>query len=351
MNAARRSIFVAHRAALPSARAASLQVALAAHAFAARGHSVELPIEPLGPNAWASLRLRNAECLRPRVLSGSRTVASVQFRWWLRRAQRRGDLIWVRSWRYADELLARGGQRFVFEAHEVPSATEPADRTAAAREARVLAAAAALVCNAPGTFQLLAERHRRLPPSLVAHNATLEGRVRRLPPGKGIGYVGSVRAAKDLDTLAAAAALLDEPVTIVGAEADACAAVPGLVGSRLRLLPAIPWADVPDVLAGFAVLVLPLSHGPFGDALTSPLKLWDYLASGVPIVGADTDALRAAAPGMYRPYRPGDPSDLAAAIRASLSDPSAHRRARDVPVRTWDARAAEIEAFLDGVAL
>jgi glycosyltransferase involved in cell wall biosynthesis len=95
------------------------------------------------------------------------------------------------------------------------------------------------------------------------------------------------------------------------------------------------------------VLVLPLAPGLFGEQLSSPLKLWDYLASGVPIVAADLPSVRAAAPGAFHPYRAGDPADLARAIREVHTDEALRKRLLgNAIVRTWDDRAAEIEAFV-----
>jgi glycosyltransferase involved in cell wall biosynthesis len=288
-----------------------------------------------------------------RMLPRSRTWASVRLRFALVRAAARGELLWFRSWKHADAWVRRFGGRapFVFEAHEVPSAWSAGRERDADidRQRRVLGAACALVANAPGTLDHLRATAERLPAALVAHNATCADRVRREPPGFGVGYVGSVRAEKDIEALADAADRLDVPITVVGAEPDQVARIGRIASSRLRLEPPIPWSEVPDRLARFALLVLPLAPGPFGEALTSPLKLWDYLASGVPVVGADTPALRAAAGGWYTPYRPGDGADLARAIASALDRPELRARAARAPVRTWDDRAAEIDAFLNSV--
>ncbi len=83
---------------------------------------------------------------------------------------------------------------------------------------------------------------------------------------------------------------------------------------------------------------------------SSPLKLWDYLASGVPIVGADLPSLRRAAPGAFLPYRPDDPSALARALQRCMTDEALRvELLARATVRTWDQRAAELEAFLSRV--
>jgi glycosyltransferase involved in cell wall biosynthesis len=88
----------------------------------------------------------------------------------------------------------------------------------------------------------------------------------------------------------------------------------------------------------------------FGESLTSPLKLWDYLASGVPIVGADLPTLRDAAPGAYVPYVPDDAASLERALRLVMTDePTRAAVLAARRVRTWATRAAEVERFVASV--
>ena len=303
--------FWLYRPTAPSVRAQSIQVVNAARATAARGHRVTLAVQtPPGQRVTASevlafYGITPARALDLRVLPSGNTWASVAFRAlfgrWLARTRGRGIVI-ARSKRYAREALrwAGGHFRLVLEAHEVDSVQlaecgrDPAETRRL--EAEVLAAADAVICNAPGTLQILREAHPQLPPAVALHNATLASRVR--PPtdcGQGIGYVGSIRATKGLDTLARAARILQEPVTVVGP--DRGPTLQEVSGGWMGFEPAIPHSEVPDRLAAFRVLALPLGSGLFGARLTSPLKLWDYLASGVPVVAADTPAIRCAAPG------------------------------------------------------
>jgi glycosyltransferase involved in cell wall biosynthesis len=122
------------------------------------------------------------------------------------------------------------------------------------------------------------------------------------------------------------------------------------VAAPVRTEPALPPREIPARLQRFRVLLLPLSPGLFGEQLTSPLKLWDALQSGVPLVAADTAALRAAASGAYVPYTPGDPASLAHALRRAYEDEALRaqvtQRARE-RARTWAQRASEIEAFVE----
>jgi glycosyltransferase involved in cell wall biosynthesis len=71
------------------------------------------------------------------------------------------------------------------------------------------------------------------------------------------------------------------------------------------------------------------------------------MAAGVPIVGADLEALRLAAPGAYVPYTPGDSGSLEDAVERAYTDEDLRSRVLDASfVRTWAQRAAEFEQFL-----
>lgn len=357
-----RDLFWLYRPTAPSNRAQSIQVLNAAHAMAARGHRVELAVRPpAGPRpapadvlAWYGLAPLPTLALT--VLPAAGTLAAAAHRalylGWLLRTRGRGVAI-ARSKRYAIEAARLGG-RIVLEVHEVDSlqAEERGEdpRTARSLEERALAAAVGVVANAPGTLELLAAAHPGLPPAVALHNATHAARARALAPdARGVGYVGSYRREKDLETLARAAARLDVPVHLVGAEG--AEALQPLAGGRLVLEPPLPHARVPDRLARFRVLALPLGLGLFGARLTSPLKLWDYLAVDAPLVAADTPAVRDAAAGRYRPYAPGDPDDLARALAEVHADgPAREALRRRSPPRTWEDRAGELERFLDEVA-
>lgn len=350
-------LFWLYRAPAPSVRAQSIQVVHSAHAMASRGHQVTLAVQPPSgrPSAADVLDfygLRPTPTLRLHVLPTGNTAASLAHRALFLAWAVRGGVVIARSKRYADQALRVAGRRItlILEVHEVDSAQaeERGEDPGPLRtlERRVLEGAAAVVANAPGTLALLRETHGSLPPAIALHNATHPSRIRApSSSGEGIGYVGSYIPGKDLETLAAAAARLPMPVHLVGA--TGAEALQALAGGRLVLEPPLPHREVPDRLARFRVLALPLAPGLFGERLTSPLKLWDYLASGVPVVGADTRALQEAAGGAFLPYQPGDIGDLASALARMHDDEGLRARVRAASsVRTWDQRAAELEDFL-----
>jgi glycosyltransferase involved in cell wall biosynthesis len=187
------------------------------------------------------------------------------------------------------------------------------------------------------------------------------------PPAPGrageavIGYAGHLYPWKGVDLLVRALALLPAcRALIVGGhpgEADRArladlAAELG-VADRVELTGFVPPPQVADHLARADVLVLPNPVSALSFSWTSPLKLFEYLAAGRPIVASDLPAFREVLADGENALlvTPGDAAAIAAAVRRLLDDgPLARRLARraweDAARYTWDARAAAIEGLL-----
>ena len=124
---------------------------------------------------------------------------------------------------------------------------------------------------------------------------------------------------------------------------------------RVTITGLVPRAEVAERLARADVLALPTVDTP-SARYTSPLKMFEYMAAGRPIVASDlspiaevlTDGRNA------RLVRPGDPSALADAVRALVAEPAeAARLARaafaDVAAYSWARRAERLETLLGAV--
>jgi glycosyltransferase involved in cell wall biosynthesis len=111
----------------------------------------------------------------------------------------------------------------------------------------------------------------------------------------------------------------------------------------------VPPADVPGYLRAFDVCAMPFPWTEHFAYYASPMKLFEYMASGSPVVASDlpstAEVIRAAENGLL--YPPGDGAALAAALRTLRDDPATGARlagqaARDVLDTTWEARARRI---------
>ncbi len=350
-----------YRPRIPATRAQSIQVLGTCHGLARLGCEVTLLAETGGldidpARALAAHGLEPVRGLDLRLYRGGNPSAAG---WWFRAGVLRWlaggpGVIYARSKRYAAQVMAISRLPLVIEAHEVDSAQlaerggDP--RRIAALERRVYRRAAAVVANCAGTLSLLEEVHPRLLPPLraVVHNATAAGRQRPHRPRAEpvLGYAGSLRAYKGQATLLEAARRLPAGVRVEllgGSEGERAA----LAGAPVRLLGELPYREVPDRVAGWRAALLPLDDDLFGRRLCNPIKGWEYLAVGLPVVAADLPTLRE----LFGPaeacwYRPGDPASLAAAaLRALAGDAPRARR-----LRTWEDRAAEVLEVLRRVA-
>jgi glycosyltransferase involved in cell wall biosynthesis len=123
------------------------------------------------------------------------------------------------------------------------------------------------------------------------------------------------------------------------------------LGRRVTLTGLVPPAEVAGLLRSAHVLVLPNSASAISAAYTSPLKLFEYLAAGRPIVASDLPAFREVIGDEQAVLvAPDDPGALAAALTALRDDYARRVRMGEAAFAlasayTWDARAAHIETL------
>lgn len=167
-------------------------------------------------------------------------------------------------------------------------------------------------------------------------------------------YIGGLDGWKGADTLYAAAEKLpkDVVVAVIGGKKED---VPILSEGhpRVRFLGPRPYTELPDNQAAADVLVLPnTGASEISVRFTSPLKLFSYMASGVPIVTSDLPSIREVVDETSVFFVPADdPHALAEGIMQALGNTEdAARRAAAaralIPDYTWTKRAERILAFL-----
>lgn len=129
------------------------------------------------------------------------------------------------------------------------------------------------------------------------------------------------------------------------------------VREHVRFHGQVPYGDVPAFISACDVLIAPLIPKPTGDSGYSPLKLYEYLSSGRPVVASRLDGLEVVErEGLGRLVPPGDVDALAAAVVELLADDQARAemgdRARRIALERfgWDRAAERTIEILHGVA-
>jgi glycosyltransferase involved in cell wall biosynthesis len=172
-------------------------------------------------------------------------------------------------------------------------------------------------------------------------------------------YTGHFYEWKGVEILIQAASQLDsdtEVYLVGGKEADIKRIIGsgnGLSWKNIKMIPFQPPALAPKYQQAADVLVVPnVSASEDSSYYTSPLKLFQYMAAGRPIIASDLPSLRTIL-NSQNAYlvRPDDPKVLAQGIRDALSNhEESARRAQqaqeDVKQYTWEKRAERILKFV-----
>jgi len=379
----------------PLERANGVQTMETCHGLARRGHHVHLAVRPdrfvpgrdpfayygLPPIATLAIEYVRA----PKGLA-ARRMAYVAQALWRTGAARDVDVVLTRDLGLAALMLlvpARFRPPVVYESHgfapavsaELPllHAGAPAmgrakRRRLDVRERRVWRRAEAYVTITSGLAREL-EQHYGLRPRL----AVVPDGARVAAPGPAdhtqsreagaepvVGYAGHLYRWKGLDVLIAAIGQLPgvRGLVVGGLEGEPdLARVKALADreapGRVEFVGMVDPPLVPALLQRADVLVIPNLPSRISAAYTSPLKLFEYMASGRPIVASDLPALREVLRADENAVlvEPGRADALAAGIRRVMADPAFGARLsatarRDVAHYSWDKRAERIEAAL-----
>lgn len=171
-------------------------------------------------------------------------------------------------------------------------------------------------------------------------------RPRALPVAEGrpvLGYVGAVSWRLDHDLLARiCAARPDWSVVLVGPVEGKLPQAP-----NLHAVGAIPYDELPEWTQAFDVGIVPYNQDEFNRA-SFPLKVFDYLASGVPVVSTALPALSDLGPTVRLARNAEEFTEETAALLADM--PSAAECRTLAAANSWDNRAScllELIAQLD----
>jgi len=117
---------------------------------------------------------------------------------------------------------------------------------------------------------------------------------------------------------------------------------------NVELLGPIAYDDVPALLQGSRVGLLPLSDDPL-NAGRSPMKLYEYLSAGLAVVSRETPVIHADESAGVFTY--GGSVDAGAALHRALRHPSPNAAGTQRAVaESWDAKTDALAQFIWGLA-
>ena len=382
----------------PLERANGIQSMETCHALAARGHEVTLIVRPdtqtpprdpyafYGVTPIPALRVEVAPVTGP---PAARRAGYLTFAVGRALGRARQDVIFTRDLALASIALrvpASMRRPVVYEAHTIAAdaararpdlltgaaAASPAKlRRLAARDARVWRAADGYVTITAGLARELERRLGSRPRiAVVPDGANLrvtdatdytDYTDRSGDHVFTIGYAGHLYPWKGVDLIVEAVlALPDTRGLIVGGherEPD-LARTKALaneldVSSRVTFTGPVPPGEVAARLREADVLIRPNRPAAISTEFTSPLKLFEYMASGRPIVASDLPSFREILRDGENALlvEAGNPQALAAAVARIKDDPAlgarlARQAREDVRAFTWGRRAERLESLL-----
>ena len=298
---------------------------------------------------------------------------------------RRGGLVFTRDLQLADLLLRVPRRRgaLVYEAHAVEAlmygergalygtGEQPRPRKAArlrARERRVWRSASAIVTTTAGIRDSFSDAFGPRPRVRVVPNgcdpppAVPPPLSAEDPPR--IVYAGQLYPWKGVDVLVQAVARLPRARLVIlgGIEGERdLERVRALVASlglqeRTEMPGLVAHDRVREELARAAAVVVPVLRTAMTERHTSPLKAFEAMAAGRPLVASDLPAsrefLRHEQNALLVP--PGDDAALGGALARLLREPALSERIartafEEAPRYSWAARAAALRGLFDEV--
>lgn len=293
----------------------------------------------------------------------TRTIQSAHFQSALRRLGLDRPIVWFYHPEWLDLVDAIPSARLrlyhvVDEYTSYQRLTEADRRRIAERERRLIERMDAVFVVSPALRQAkqALHHHTYLVPNGVnypAFAAALEDP--SLPPDLSaiprprIGYSGLISDKLELETLRALAqAHPDWSLVFLGAAnviSQRAVWEALLRESNVHYLGQAAWERVPHYLKGLDVGLMPYTQDRHSETI-SPLKMYDYLAAGLPIAAIDIPAVREMAAQVQIAR---DADELEQAVRQALADQSPERRrARQAEAarNSWEARAEELSGII-----
>lgn len=164
-----------------------------------------------------------------------------------------------------------------------------------------------------------------------------------------LGYTGSIHPDRvDVDLVVALAKEFTQgTIALVGPDM-----LPATYREKLRAYPNVvlsgplPYSEIPDAMRAFDVCITPHRETDFTQSL-NPIKLWEYLAGGKPIVATDVAGFRDY-PQLVK-VASGAPAFIAACHEALRGDNLRNQRQTVARSSSWEARLDHVERIIGEV--
>jgi teichuronic acid biosynthesis glycosyltransferase TuaH len=326
-------------------------------------------VKPLfGPATYAApgfpqITITHPPKLLPDSLAWGRWINQALFRRHVRQTARELGLRQALLWLNAHQSVHSVGQfhesAVIYDITDdwTCSSQSPASvkRTIAQDAQLCRLADATIVCS-----QHLMDLKQRLAPHLhlipngvdAAHYARVADGTATLPeaarrwPKPVLGYTGTLHPDRiDLELIIALASAHAGSIALIGPNHLSADANDRLLKLGNVFLPGpVPYQQIPDYMAGFDVCITPHRMTPFTESL-NPIKLWEYLAAGLPIVSTDVAGFRDYPELVHLARTHGE---FITATRRALAEGAAkiHRRRAEAAKHSWQRRVDAIEAVI-----
>lgn len=168
-------------------------------------------------------------------------------------------------------------------------------------------------------------------------------------PSPRLGYIGLIGDKLDFDLLLAVAQA--QPTWSLLFLGDDKVSQQRATWQRLLQLPnvhylgAVPAAQAPDYVKGFTVGLMPYLRNDHAEYI-SPLKLYDYLAAGLPVVSVNIPAARTFGEQLYLADTVDDFINAAAKAVLDGAPPMRQRRRAIAAQHTWEQRVEQISVLI-----
>jgi len=278
-------------------------------------------------------------------------------------------IVYVRHLKLADAILsARPRPRVVFEVHELfsenPDIAFERAKFLQKMEGRVFVGSDGLICITQGLVDALKNRYLKLPPIAIAPDACDPAPFAEIGANGGdkdavdLIYAGSLHPWKGVETLVQAMAYLPEKrLRIVGGREEEIGRLRLLarrwrVADRCEFTGHLPQREVWRHLRRARIGVAPNIPHAISSEFTSPLKIFEYLAAGKPVLASNLPALHEVLDqSVARFFAPRSPKSLAVAAEKLLADEAAMAQMSDSARRlainhTWARRADRITKLI-----